>query len=65
MHNPLTWDEWYKLFIRRAGFLPLAQLVTTHGLPLMESATLTTLLDWWRPETHTFHLSCGETTVTL
>jgi hypothetical protein len=31
----------------------------------MDSAALTTLVDWWRLETHTFHLLCGETTVTL
>jgi hypothetical protein len=32
---------------------------------MMDSTALTTLVDWWRPETHTFHLPCGESTVTL
>jgi hypothetical protein len=64
-HGPVTWDERYEPFIRRAGFLPLARLVTTRGLPLMDFAALTTLVDRWRPETHTFHLPCGETIVTL
>jgi hypothetical protein len=64
MHNPLTWDERYKSFIRHAGFLPLARLVT-GGVPLMDSATLMALVDWWWPKTHTFHLLCGETTVML
>jgi hypothetical protein len=32
---------------------------------MMDSAALTTLVDRWRPETHMFHLLCGETTVTL
>jgi hypothetical protein len=64
MHNPVTWDNWYEPFIRRAGFLSLARLVT-HGLSLMDSATLIALVNRWRLETHTFHLPCGETTVTL
>jgi hypothetical protein len=54
--HPLTWDKRYELFIHRAGFLPLAWLVTTRGLPLMDSVALTTLVDMWRPETHMFHL---------
>jgi hypothetical protein len=32
---------------------------------MMDSATLMALVDWWRPETHMFHFSCGETIVTL
>jgi hypothetical protein len=32
---------------------------------MMDSTALTTLVDRWRPETHMFHLPCGETTVTL
>jgi hypothetical protein len=31
----------------------------------MDSAALTALVDRWHPETHTFHLACGETTVML
>jgi hypothetical protein len=62
--SPLTWDERYESFIRRAGFLTLLRLITTRGLPLMDSTALTALVDRWRPETHTFHLPCGETTVT-
>jgi hypothetical protein len=64
-HNPLTWDERYKPFIHHAGFLLLARLVTTRGLPLMDSAALIALVDRWHPKTHTFHLPCGETTVML
>jgi hypothetical protein len=63
-YNPLTWNERYESFIRCAGFLPLARLIT-GGLPLMDSAVLMALVDRWRPETHMFHLPCGETTVTL
>jgi hypothetical protein len=31
----------------------------------MDSAALMALVDRWRPETHMFHLTCGETTMTL
>jgi hypothetical protein len=34
-------------------------------MPHMDEALLTGLVDRWRPETHTFHLSFGEMTVTL
>jgi hypothetical protein len=32
---------------------------------MMDSAALMSLVDRWRPETDTFHLPCGEITVTL
>jgi hypothetical protein len=32
---------------------------------MMDSAALTSLVDRWHPKTHTFHLPCGETMVTL
>jgi hypothetical protein len=64
MHNPLTWDVRYEPFICRAGFLPLAQLITC-GLPLMDAAALTALVDRWCPKTHTIHLPSDEITVTL
>jgi hypothetical protein len=60
----LTWDERYAPFIWPVGFLPLAHLIT-GGLPIMDFTVLMALVDRWRLETHTFHLSCGETTVTL
>jgi hypothetical protein len=63
-HSPMTWDERYEPFIRRVRFLPLARLIT-GGLPMMNSTVLTALVDRWRPETHMFHLSCEETTVSL
>jgi hypothetical protein len=53
-----------ELFILCARFLSLAQLII-GDLPMMDSAALTALVDRWHPETHMFHLLCGETTVTL
>jgi hypothetical protein len=58
------WDERYVSFIHRVRFLLLARLFI-GGLPMMDSTVLTTFVNRWHPETHTFHLPCGETTVTL
>jgi hypothetical protein len=63
-HNPLSWDEQYARVHMACRFLLLAHLVSAH-LSMMDSAVLTALVDRWRPETHTFHLPCGEITVTL
>jgi hypothetical protein len=51
-------------FVRHVGFLPLAHLMS-GDLTMMDSAVLMALVNRWRPETHTFHLPCGETMVTL
>ncbi|TVU49649.1 hypothetical protein EJB05_00971, partial [Eragrostis curvula] len=63
-HSAMRWHERYSDYIRRAGFLPLARIVNA-GLPTMDGPALTALVDRWRPEIHTFHLPCGELTVTL
>ncbi|WVZ51010.1 hypothetical protein U9M48_002202 [Paspalum notatum var. saurae] len=60
----LLWDERYAPYLRQAGFLDLARVVNA-GLPPLDPPLLTSLIDRWRPETHTFHLSCGEMTLTL
>ena len=35
------------------------------GLPVMDAPLLSAFVDRWRPETHTFHLPCGEVTITM
>ncbi|CAN6303876.1 unnamed protein product [Urochloa humidicola] len=63
-HSPMRWDERYACYLRRAGLLPLARVVCA-GLPVMDGPLLTCFVDRWRPETHSFHLPCGEVTVGL
>jgi hypothetical protein len=48
----------------RVGFLDIAHVVVV-GLPTMDRPLLWAMVDRWRPETHSFHLSCGEMTDTL
>ena len=65
--------------MRAAGLLPLARMVevtweddqdrvgggrTSRCFPY-DWCLLTVLVDRWRPETHTFHLPCGEMAPTL
>src|SRR5438105_11126767 len=60
-------------FLAPAGLLPFALLMDGAALkdgvytlvPRVESTLLSTLVDHWRPETHTFHIPFGEITVTL
>ena len=47
--------------IHAAGFSGMLQI----GYKYVDHALITALVERWRPETHTFHLPFGETTVTL
>jgi hypothetical protein len=63
-HFPLPWDERYAPYLARAGFLDIA-LVVVRGLPVMDDLLLSALVDRWCLEIHSFHLPCGEMTVSL
>ena len=63
-HSPLRWDERYAPYLHRAGLLPLARVVCVVLL-VMDAPLLTAFVDRWRPETHSFHLPCGEVSITL
>ena len=63
-HPKMHYDERYTSYIRRTGLLPFVNMVKS-GVPKMNACLVTALVDRWRPETHTFHLPCGEMTVTL
>jgi hypothetical protein len=63
-HDAMKYDDRYTEYIERAKLLPFVTMAR-RGLPIYNSCALTALVDRWHVETHTFHLPCGEMTVTL
>jgi hypothetical protein len=60
----MAFDECYMPLLRHVNLLPVANIVR-RGMPVFNAMAVTAMVDRWRPQTHSFHLSCGEMTVTL
>jgi len=58
----MRYDDRYTPLLPRAG-LDVVSYQVRRGLPKINPAAITALVD--RLETHSFHLPCGEMTVTL
>jgi hypothetical protein len=50
--------------LHQAKMLAIDEIVC-RGMPVFNATTITTMVNRWRSETHSFHLPCGEMTVTL
>ncbi|XP_066363714.1 uncharacterized protein [Miscanthus floridulus] len=55
----MVYDERYMPLLKLANLATVAR-VCRQGTPPFNPVALTTLIDRWRPETHSFHLPCGE-----
>ncbi|MFQ6652362.1 hypothetical protein Gotur_024265, partial [Gossypium turneri] len=60
MHGPPS--PLVENYLREAGFWHVA---TVGRGCKVDPKLISTLIERWRPETHTFHLPCGECTITL
>jgi hypothetical protein len=60
----MVFDDRHVPFLRRANMLAIANIVAC-GMPVFNAMTIMVMVDRRRLETHSFHLLCGEMTVTL
>jgi hypothetical protein len=60
----MVFGERYVPLLRQANLLAIADIVH-RGMPVFNAMTITTMVVRWRQETHSFHLLCGEMTMTL
>jgi hypothetical protein len=60
----MVFDERYVPLLHQANLLAVANIVR-RGMLVFNATTIMAMVDRWRPETHSFHLPCGEMTVTI
>jgi hypothetical protein len=60
----MVFDNCYVPLLRWANLLAVTNIIG-RGMPVFNSTTITTMMDRWRLETHSFHLLCNEMTVIL
>ena len=64
VYGHMEYDERYAPFFKKPRLLGFVLQFKRQPRMLVHTA-LTALIDQWRLETHSFHLPCGEMTVTL
>ena len=60
----MVYDERYMPLLKHVKLSTIAR-ACRRGVPPFNPAVLTTMIDRWQPETHSFHLPCEEMTITL
>jgi hypothetical protein len=60
----MVFDERYVPLLHQDNLLAIAE-IGRRGMPMFNAMTIMEMVDTWRPETHSFHLPCGEMMVTL
>jgi hypothetical protein len=60
----MVFDSHYMPLLWRANLLAITNIVS-RGMLVFNATAITAMVDRWRSETHSFHLPCGEMTVTL
>jgi hypothetical protein len=62
----MAFNERYMPLLHQANLLVVTNIVR-RDMPVFNATAImvTVMVDRWKPETHSFHLLCGEMTVTL
>jgi hypothetical protein len=60
----MVFDKLYVPLLCQANLLAITKIVR-RGMPVFNAMAIMAMVDRWRPETHSFHLLCGEMMMTL